>query len=697
LQPIDTQRQFSSTDKGTAFIGFKSENIANGMIADISLANLDDDSRVNRTFTVTTGTNFDATNKIFYYQIPDDEIVHWGNWIGYGKFTDGATSKTWTGTKLKYSISRDITNDPTTKLIVMEDVNAFMDAMNILKADLESYRTTVIQQESDRVTAENNRVTKEGQRVTAESGRVTAESGRTTAESGRVTAESGRVTTFAGYDARITGMESDVNVPATNLVTNGDFSNGSTGWVISGSTGVMDTSTKVIGAQSLKVTPNGAGWCKIYRQISVIVGRKYYFSTFIKNDAFTEDASDLAYINQSGFTNYTNRRVAPLSVSREWTRVSTIIEAYSLNTTITYGLSIYSTVSTKSVWLDGVSVIDLTATFGKGNEPTVEQMDAIMSKFENSWFDGTKNLFRAKEALTKQIAIDSRTEFDAKNLVANGDFSNGTSEWNQYTPTLNSLNSGNLVFANDGAVRTYVSKQLEQPINVGDKIYFALRTKCDVSSGDVLYASTPQASLGSLNIFGYPTIAKTGQFTRASLIATTTQPSLYFGLVSGKGSISSVEIDYIQAINLTATFGAGKEPTLAEMDRLMARYPNSWFDGTKPIQTIETLYQEKANKVQEALITPTLVNGWVGHGAYGYLKYMKDEFGFVHIEGYIENGTAEKVFTLPSGYRPVYSLYLPLIGAFTPSTIYKLTVSSNGDVLIPVGAKVTMHTIFKAV
>ena len=138
LQPIDTQRQFSTTDRGTAFIGFKSENITNGMTADISLANLDDDSRVNRTFTVTTGTNFDATNKIFYYQIPDDEIVHWGNWIGYGKFTDGATSKTWTGTKLKYSISRDITNDPETKLIVMDDVNSFIASMQTIKNEMEA-------------------------------------------------------------------------------------------------------------------------------------------------------------------------------------------------------------------------------------------------------------------------------------------------------------------------------------------------------------------------------------------------------------------------------------------------------------------------------------------------------------------------------------------------------------------------------
>ena len=138
LQPIDTQRQFSSTDKGTAFIGLKADEIKNGMTVDISLANLDDDSRINRTFTVTTDDNFDATNKIFYYQMADDEIVHWGNWIGYGKFTDGVAVKTWTGKKFKFSISRDITNDPETKLIVMDDVNSFIASMQTIKNEMEA-------------------------------------------------------------------------------------------------------------------------------------------------------------------------------------------------------------------------------------------------------------------------------------------------------------------------------------------------------------------------------------------------------------------------------------------------------------------------------------------------------------------------------------------------------------------------------
>ena len=98
-----------------------------------------------------------------------------------------------------------------------------------------------------------------------------------------------------------------------------------------------------------------------------------------------------------------------------------------------------------------------------------------------------------------------------------------------------------------------------------------------------------------------------------------------------------VEVQYVSVIDLTTAFGAGKEPTLAEMDRLMARFPNSWFDGVKPIQTIETLYQEKANKVQEAWITPTLLNGWTEVSGYP-VQYMKDEFGFVHLKGRIASG-----------------------------------------------------------
>ena len=115
-------------------------------------------------------------------------------------------------------------------------------------------------------------------------------------------------------------------------------------------------------------------------------------------------------------------------------------------------------------------------------------------------------------------------------------------------------------------------------------------------------------------------------------------------------------------INLTTAFGSGKEPSLAEMDRLLARFTNSWFAGTKPIQTIETLSQDvmlKANKVQEAWITPTLLNGWTGN-----IQYMKDELGFVHFKGRTVNLGSGTIFNLITGYRPLgYSCFqVPRVG-----------------------------------
>lgn len=44
-----------------------------------------------------------------------------------------------------------------------------------------------------------------------------------------------------------------------------------------------------------------------------------------------------------------------------------------------------------------VIVIDLTSTFGVGNEPTIEEMRSTLSKYENSWFDQTRQLYSIKE------------------------------------------------------------------------------------------------------------------------------------------------------------------------------------------------------------------------------------------------------------------------------------------------------------
>lgn len=375
LQPIDTKRQFSSTDKGTAFIGFKSENIANGMIADISLANLDDDSRVNRTFTVTTGTNFDATNKIFYYQIPDDEIVHWGNWIGYGKFTDGATSKTWTGTKLKYSISSDITNDPTTKLIVMEDVNAFMDAMNILKVDLEADHAQSVS-DSSRAGTDHTTALADHAIVGGYNTRLQAE--ETATANNKISAIKDK--TFADVNARLEDVETDTTMMVTNIVTNGDFSGGWTGW---------NYITAIVDGRASKLA-TGA-WQSIACAVNTVIGNQYYVAAEI-------EGTSANYIELST----TGRKYAQ---SASKSRVSIVAKATLAKHNLLIGESRLSGWTT--YYVDNVMAIDLTATFGAGNEPTVEQMDRLLTQFPNSWFDGTENLFLAKWALNELRRLEN--------------------------------------------------------------------------------------------------------------------------------------------------------------------------------------------------------------------------------------------------------------------------------------------------
>ena len=87
----------------------------------------------------------------------------------------------------------------------------------------------------------------------------------------------------------------------------------------------------------------------------------------------------------------------------------------------------------------------------------------------------------------------------------------------------------------------------------------------------------------------------------------------------------------------------------------------------------------KANKVQEAWITPTLLNGWVNNGEFNEsVGYMKDNFGFVHIKGFVTPGLFDvSIFTLPVGYRPSKNVHI----VTTRGTgVGRLIITSQGSV-----------------
>ena len=88
--------------------------------------------------------------------------------------------------------------------------------------------------------------------------------------------------------------------------------------------------------------------------------------------------------------------------------------------------------------------------------------------------------------------------------------------------------------------------------------------------------------------------------------------------------------------------------------------PSGNISATNVQSAINELDTEKANKVQEAWITATLLNNFVGVTG-NEPKYMKDQFGFVHIKGRVTGGTLNSnIFALPVGYRPSHGFVAPL-------------------------------------
>ena len=81
----------------------------------------------------------------------------------------------------------------------------------------------------------------------------------------------------------------------------------------------------------------------------------------------------------------------------------------------------------------------------------------------------------------------------------------------------------------------------------------------------------------------------------------------------------------------------------------------------------------KANKKQEDWITPTLLGG-----ANGNVAYLKDELGFVHLKGRVNNaGDLLTMFVMPPGYRPERNSDFIV---FSSSDAKRVRVNNNGNV-----------------
>ena len=341
-----------------------------------------------------------------------------------------------------------------------------------------------------------------------------------------------------------------------NLLTNSDFSGGTTGWT--GSQGTVAANAGI-----LSLTGTSGTYARLQQTTSAFIqGRVYYLRARVR-----VPAGCTAISTSDGVTVLAMFTSPPADT---WLNVSIVLTAKAAIFFTLYEGG-FADSTGKVMDVDYATCIDLTTIFGAGMEPTLAEMDAIMATLGN-WVN---------EADPKPLPTyvwEKVTDNPAQNLVVNGDFSNGTTGWAPTSSTIsvasNTLtNTGNGTNVAPRADNTMIAETI-----VGRKYY--TRGRVRVTNPDCLTIRFQVGNIPGIAV----TLPVQNQWYEASVVTVATGVSnlarLYHYYVDAATSTGKVmEIQRVLYLDLTAIFGAGNEPTAVEMDALLTKYPNSWFNG----------------------------------------------------------------------------------------------------------------------
>ena len=472
--------------------------------------------------------------------------------------------------------------------------------------------------------------------------------------------------TFANLDGRMEELESDTFIPIKNEVVNGDFRNGTAGWVFG-----SFSSNVAVSSEVATVTQQYASY-PVHQPATIIAGRKYYLSALIKNISVSAGMqARFSFGNGYAAGQNGDDYFSKLGTSA-FTRISEILTANANYTSIVPLRFTSNAASSLQYMLDNFIYIDLTTVFGKGNEPTVEEMDRLLAKYPNNFFDGTVNL--TPKLLDDLRYLTSDVQMPLVNRIENGNFANGLEKWTGSSSIRSVANNiATLVAtASGGSLYNFPSN-----IKLGDIYYQTALVKADSNL----------AYMGS-NQYIKPH-SGSGLFERLTIREVRNSNSHIISFFDNRTSgWTEIQVKEVLIINLTEIFGAGNEPTQAQMDALLGTYPNSWFDGTvnlaenkRIIPFLLKRLEMKADKAQEAWITPTLLNGTTVQSGFD-VGYMKDALGFVHLKGCVNIvGTLPlNIFALPTGYR--VSVTKGFAGQSNNSNFVPIYINTAGQVLV---------------
>ena len=181
----------------------------------------------------------------------------------------------------------------------------------------------------------------------------------------------------------ISELNADVDFNVTSLMTNGDFSIGTTGWASAG--GVLSASSN-----TLTITGNGVTANPYASQaLAMVLNHKYYIRSKMKVTNASCNQIRTRFAGGSGELIVTS----PIANQQySMSMVLTSLDSVNYTNAVQHTYADAATANGKVMEVQYVLCIDLTAAFGAGNEPTAAEMDAILAYYANSWFNGTVNI-----------------------------------------------------------------------------------------------------------------------------------------------------------------------------------------------------------------------------------------------------------------------------------------------------------------
>ena len=414
---ISDETKFYTSDTALELVFKLKETEYTFESAEIVLLNIDDRSLVTRPV--------DKVLDSFAYELDDDITAHYGEWRGQLRFEQAG--ETYVSSPVKFRIENDLGNERPPQLsdvqswvrlkryadglvdelkqavLSIEGIEDTFNANETIRQSqfdsaeqsrqatfetneserdrtFESNETTRQSQELEREKAESQRQTvfddneasrtktfntNEATRQENESVRQQAESGRQSDEIVRVENENKRVLNYENMQETI---DSIGKIKIINLVKNGDFSNGVNGWF--GNVNYV-TSDEYVSQPNSYFKHNSSN--DIRQDITAPSNDTLYVSAYIKSLKPTR-------LRINHFGTFNAIKFTTFSKVGEWSLLSEIV------TTHTNGIRANPEAGVDwGVYFDDAIVINLTSTFGAGNEPSKTTMDWIIK--ENGYFE----------------------------------------------------------------------------------------------------------------------------------------------------------------------------------------------------------------------------------------------------------------------------------------------------------------------